>query len=67
MRRIPRDVSIQLFRRTPEGPRFLMLRRCPERGGFWQPVTGAPLPEENDADAAVREVHEETGFTCLTG
>ena len=39
-----------------------MLRRVPERGGFWQGVTGAPLPGESDADAAVRETREETGY-----
>jgi lipoyl(octanoyl) transferase len=39
-----------------------MLRRTSARGGFWQPVTGAPLPGETHAEAAVREVREETGF-----
>jgi lipoyl(octanoyl) transferase len=62
MTRIPRDIAVQLYRRSPEGPRFLMLRRVPDRGGFWQCVTGAPLPGESDEDAAVREVREETGF-----
>ena len=62
MARVARDVSVQLFRRTPEGVRFLMLHRRPERGGFWQGVTGAPLPGESDIEAAVRETHEETGY-----
>jgi lipoyl(octanoyl) transferase len=39
-----------------------MLRRTPNRGGFWQGVSGAPLPGETHAQAAVREVREETGF-----
>lgn len=39
-----------------------MLRRNPDRGGFWQPVTGAPLARESDLDAAIREVREETGL-----
>jgi lipoyl(octanoyl) transferase len=55
-------VSIHIFKRTANGPRFLMLRRCPSRGGFWQGVTGAPLPGETHAQAATREVFEETGF-----
>ena len=42
--------------------RFLFLRRIPSRGGFWQGVTGAPLPGETNVEAAVREVREETGF-----
>jgi 8-oxo-dGTP pyrophosphatase MutT (NUDIX family) len=39
-----------------------MLRRCKGRGGFWQGVSGAPLADESDLAAAVREVREETGF-----
>lgn len=62
MQRVPRDVSIHLFTRTSEGAHFLMLRRIPTRGGFWQGVTGAPHPHESDDEAAVREVREETGF-----
>jgi len=62
VKRLPRDVSVQLFRPEPDGVCFLMLRRIPERGGFWQGVSGAPLPGESDAGAAVREVREETGF-----
>jgi 8-oxo-dGTP pyrophosphatase MutT (NUDIX family) len=62
MLREPRDVSIHLFRWTPEGLRFLMLRRIAARGGFWQGVTGAPLAGETDLQAAAREVREETAF-----
>jgi 8-oxo-dGTP pyrophosphatase MutT (NUDIX family) len=62
MKRLPRDVSVHLFRRDAEGPSFLMLRRSPARGGFWQGVSGAPLPGEADMDAAIREVREETAF-----
>lgn len=62
MRRVARDVSVHVFRSGPSGPRYLMLRRLPGRGGFWQPVTGAPQPGETDAAAATREVREETGF-----
>jgi hypothetical protein len=43
MQRVPRDVSIHLFTRTSDGAHFLMLRRIPTRGGFWQGVTGAPI------------------------
>jgi 8-oxo-dGTP pyrophosphatase MutT (NUDIX family) len=62
MTRVARDVAIHLFARTPDGVRFLMLHRQPERGGFWQGVTGAPMPGESDGEAAIRETHEETGF-----
>jgi dihydroneopterin triphosphate diphosphatase len=40
-----------------------MLKRRPRRGGFRQSVTGAPLADETDTEAAVREVHEETGYS----
>lgn len=62
MKRLPRDISVHLFRRTPHGLRFLMLRRSHAGGAFWQGVSGAPLPKETDAEAAIREVLEETGF-----
>jgi 8-oxo-dGTP pyrophosphatase MutT (NUDIX family) len=62
MARVARDVAVQLFRRTPDGVQFLMLHRQPERGGFWQGVTGAPMPGESDAEAAIRETREETGY-----
>src|SRR5579875_2745064 len=60
--RVPRDVSVQLFRRRPAPELFLMLHRNPGLGGFWQPVTGAPLPRESELNAAIREVREETGL-----
>jgi 8-oxo-dGTP pyrophosphatase MutT (NUDIX family) len=44
-----------------------MLRRVRSLGGFWQGVTGAPLRGETDAEAAVREVREETGFDVAGG
>ena len=62
MKRIPRDISVQLFKPTPSGFRYLMLRRPPGSGGFRQSVTGAPLAGETDIEAAIREVHEETGY-----
>lgn len=41
--------------------RVLLLRRSPERGGFWQPVTGRIEPGETPEAAARRELGEETG------
>jgi lipoyl(octanoyl) transferase len=46
---------------APDG-QVLLLRRSPERGGFWQPVTGRIELGEADLAAAGRELAEETGF-----
>jgi lipoyl(octanoyl) transferase len=41
--------------------RVLLLRRTADRGGFWQQVTGRIEPGETPAQAARRELGEETG------
>lgn len=42
--------------------RVLLLLTRPERGGFWQPVTGSVEAGETLMDAAFREAKEETGL-----
>ena len=54
-------VSVTAVRSGPAGPEVLLLRRVPERGGFWQPVTGRRMPGESTEAAARRELEEETG------
>ncbi|MGZ6081187.1 MAG: lipoyl(octanoyl) transferase LipB [Myxococcaceae bacterium] len=54
-------ISVTAVRRGAAGPEVLLLRRIPERGGFWQPVTGRRLPGEPAEAAAARELEEETG------
>jgi lipoyl(octanoyl) transferase len=46
------------------GADVLLLRRTAARGGFWQPVTGRVEPGETPAQAALRELREETGATA---
>jgi lipoyl(octanoyl) transferase len=41
--------------------RVLLLHRRPERGNFWQPITGSIEEGESPAETAARELHEETG------
>ena len=41
---------------------YLLLRRIPDRGGFWQGVTGGVEEGEDLLEAAVRELAEETGL-----
>jgi 8-oxo-dGTP pyrophosphatase MutT (NUDIX family) len=58
-----RKVQVHLFCEFAESGlrRFLVLRRPPERGAFWQPVTGNVLEGEDIEAAARRELAEETG------
>ena len=55
-----RTVSVALRR---EDGRVLLLRRRPERGAFWQILTGRIEPGESPLQTAAREIHEETGFS----
>jgi len=41
---------------------YLLLKRLPERNGFWQPVTGGLKEGETLIEALLREVMEETGI-----
>lgn len=43
--------------------KVLVLKLVPERGGFWQPVTGKVKKSESWESGAAREASEETGFT----
>ena len=52
-----------IFTDTPAERRYLLLRRIASQGGFWQSVTGSLEDGETHADAAVREVLEETGIS----
>lgn len=45
---------------------YLLLKRSPEDGGFWQTLTGTVDGEENLLDTVRREAIEEAGITDLT-
>ncbi len=45
--------------------RVLLLKTLPERGAFWQPVTGSIEPGESVQKGALREAIEETGLPPL--
>ena len=53
-----RTISVTI---VGEDGRVLLLRRAEARGGFWQQVTGRIEPGEGSAEAALRELGEETG------
>ena len=58
--RLPIQVEGIVFRRTDNGIEYLLLKRTPERGDFWQAVTGGY--EDTDPslkEALLRELEEE--------
>ncbi|MFC1733351.1 NUDIX pyrophosphatase [candidate division KSB1 bacterium] len=42
---------------------FLLLKRIPDKGGFWQPPSGGIEGDESILEACYREIQEETGIT----
>ena len=64
--RTKNQVEAIVFKRLmPREFLFLMLKRNPERGGFWQPVTGNVEEGESFEVAALREVQEELGIKTI--
>lgn len=60
--------QVWIHSKTESGqPRVLILKLAPERGGFWQPVTGKIEDGESIEAGAEREVFEETGFRPKSG
>lgn len=58
------QVESILFRKKEGEYEFLVLRRIPEKGGFWQPTTGGyEEKDETYLNTAYREVHEEAGIS----
>ena len=55
-------VQKSLNPREPVRTSFLLLRTQPDRGAFWQPVTGGVEKGETPESAALREAFEETGL-----
>jgi lipoyl(octanoyl) transferase len=58
----PREESVRLVKvMVHDGERVLLLHRRPERGNFWQPITGSIEEGELPPATARRELNEETG------
>ncbi len=67
-REVERDsVQVVVRRARGEGFEWLVLTRTEARGAFDQPVTGMLDPGESPAEAAKREVFEETGLEIPPG
>ena len=60
--RQPVQVAIYCARKNEDHWEYLLLRRIPSGGGFWQGVTGGVEGDEEYFTAALRELKEETGF-----
>ena len=60
--RLPIQVQGILFRRIDGEIQYLLLKRNPEREGFWQPVTGGLEEGETKIETLKREIREETGI-----
>jgi lipoyl(octanoyl) transferase len=59
---VPTPETIRLVKvMIHNGERVLLLHRKPERGNFWQPITGSIEEGETPLQTAAREVVEETG------
>lgn len=52
-----------LYTVTNDKFKFLFLRRTPEDGHFWQPLTGTLHKGESFEECLIRELKEETGIT----
>jgi len=59
-------LNVQVFVFTVN-PHFevLILKRTPERSGYWQPVSGGIEKGEEPESAVIREVTEETGIRTV--
>jgi 8-oxo-dGTP pyrophosphatase MutT (NUDIX family) len=60
--RLPQEVEVFVWRRRGNEIEVLVLRRCADLGGYWHCVAGAVEPAESWAEAASRELREETGL-----
>ena len=58
-------IQIIVFKKTEEQILYLLLKRIPDKGGFWQPVTGRCEGNETHLETAKRELKEETGITKI--
>lgn len=65
--RTENQIEVFFYKKLPgEEYSFLLMRRVPERGGFWQPLTGGVEHGETSEEAIRREALEETGITEMT-
>ena len=59
---LPIKIEVFPYRIINAEREFLLIRRIPEDGGFWQPVTGTLEFEECLQECGFRELREELGI-----
>jgi len=60
--RLPIQIEAILFKKTDGEIQYLLLKRIPPSGEFWQPITGGLEEGETIMEALKREIREETGI-----
>jgi len=60
--RLPIQIVAILFKRSNGKIQYLIAKRTPIHGGFWQPITGGLEEGETRIEALKREIREETGI-----
>ena len=55
-------IEVIVYKKISNNPLYLIMKRVPECGGFWQHITGALITGESFEEAALRELEEETGI-----
>jgi len=56
------QVEVIVFKKEKDIILFLILKRNPQKGNFWQAISGNVKPHESFEQAALRETEEETGI-----
>jgi len=57
-------VEVAVFVTRKSDAEVLIVHRSPAQGGYWHVVAGGVEPGESVAEAAERELHEETGLVA---
>ena len=57
-----KQIEVFCFKKQDNDIFYLLLKRIPTRGDFWQPITGGNEEGESLIDTVLREIYEETGI-----